>query len=441
MKVKSISILLVTVFSLSFSYGQTTNWSLEDCITYAMENNISIKQSLINVQIQEESRKEAVQSFIPNLNANASYINNFGLYIDPFTNEIDRFSRTQNANFGVNSGVSLFEGMSKYHNLESSRLTAEAAKLDYDDAVNNISLQISSTYLLILFNKEQLRVATEQLSVTQIQIDRTEKLVESGSAPRGDLYQIQSQFASEEQRKIAAEIELSNSLLQLAQLLQLDDYENFDIVVPDLELRDETLLTLSPKQIYDVAVLQQPGIISASVKVESSRHDLQSTKENYYPSLDFTLGASTGASDRIADPFPTQWNDNIATQVSLRMQIPIYNRRQVKSAVSRSHLNYLNTQLNRSQAENDLLQNIQSAYNDAISSRKQYEADLKSVQALNESFTYTEERYNVGVVNSFDYNSAKNDLTRVESSLIRSKYDYIFKVMILEFYYSNQIKL
>jgi outer membrane protein len=440
MKSKSISILLLFFF-VNLSFAQNQLWTLEQCLQYAVENNISIKQSMINVQVNEESRKQAEQSIIPNLNASASYINNFGLYIDPFTNEIDRFSRTQNANFGVNSSVAIFEGMTKYHNIESARLDAQAAMLDYDDAINDISLQISSTYLLILFNKEQLRVADEQLNVTSLQVERTSKLVEAGSVPQGDLYQIQAQYASEEQRKVAAEIALQNSLLQLAQLLQLEDYQSFDVVVPELELRDETLLKLTPQQIYDVAVEKQPDVQASSIRVESSRHNMAAAKGSYYPSLNLSVGASTGASDRISDSFPQQWNDNIATNVNFSLRIPIYNRRQIRSTVSRSHLTYLNNQLNKDQVENTLLQNIQSAYNDALAARKQFEADVKSVQALTESFKYTEERYNVGVVNSFDYNNSKNDLTRAESSLVRSKYDYIFKVMILEFYYSNEIKI
>jgi len=295
-------------------------------------------------------------------------------------------------------------------------------------------------YLTILFSKEQLRVAEEQLKVTTLQVERTSKLVEAGSAPQGDLYQIQAQYASEEQRKVAAEIALQNWLLQLAQLLQLEDYQSFDIVTPELELRDETLLKLTPQQIYQVAMENQPDIQASEMRVESARHDLAAAKGIYYPSVNLNLGASTGASDRISNPFPEQWNDNISSNISLSLQMPIYNRRQIKTSVSRSHLNYLNSQLNKEQVSNALLQNIQSAFNDALAARKQYEADVKSVQALKESFKYTEERYNVGVVNSFDYNNSKNDLTRAESSLIRSKYDYIFKVMILEFYYSNQIK-
>lgn len=424
-----------------FGFGQAQKWTLQQCLEYALENNLDIQQSQIQSAIQEENYLEQKQSIYPNLNFSSSYTNNFGLYVDPFTNELQKQKRTLNISMGMNAGVSLFSGLTNHHNIKSSKLSFESSVMSYEAIKNDISLNISTAFLTILFNKEILKVAEEQVKVTTEQVARTRELVNAGTLPRGNLYDIQAQLATEEQNLVAAENELLNSLLNLAQLLQLDQVVGFDIVTPVLDFRDERLMQLSPDQIFTTAVENQPIIRSAQLDILSAEHSLSAARGSYYPSLIMNLGINSGATDITPDPISSQLGDNVSERITLTLSVPIYNRRQVKSAVNRSELNLLSNKMQLEQQKNQLLQTIQRAYLDAVSSRKQYEADVKSVEALQESFTYTEERFNVGVVNTLDYNTAKNNLTRAESNLLRSKYDYIFKMMVLEFYYSNKISL
>jgi outer membrane protein len=437
----NLRIALFLFFLPILGFGQAQKWTLQQCIEYALENNLDVQQSQIQSAIQEENYLEQKQSIYPNLNFSSSYTNNFGLYVDPFTNELQKQKRTLNISMGLSAGVTLFSGLSTHHSIQSSKLNFESSVMSYEAIKNDISLNISTAFLTILFNKEILKVAEEQVKVTTEQVARTRELVNAGTLPRGNLFDIQAQLATEEQNLVAAENELLNSLLNLAQLLQLDQVSGFDIVTPVLDFRDERLMQLSPDQIFTTAVENQPIIRSAQLDILSAEHGLSAARGGYYPSLFLNLGMNSGATDITPDPISSQLGDNVSERITLTLSVPIYNRRQVKSAVNRSELNLLSNKMRLEQQKNQLLQTIQRAYLDAVSSRKQYEADVKSVQALQESFTYTEERFNVGVVNTLDYNTAKNNLTRAESNLLRSKYDYIFKMMVLEFYYSNKISL
>lgn len=424
-------------------FGQTNEgpWTLQQCIEYAKENNIQARQSLINMSVQEENLKESKQSIMPSVSAGASWVNNWGLFVDPFTNEIDRQLRIQNVNGSVNASVPLFQGLQNHYNIQQSKIDYSSAQLDYEAALNNVGLQVSSAYVAILFNMELVRVAENQVNVTQMQVDRIQKEVDAGSRPMGDLYDIEAQLAREEQSLVAAENNLIASKLQLAQLLMLDDYESFEIETPEMEMKNTVLLSMSPTEIYQKSLENQPQIESAELNVQSAEYGVGIAKSAYYPSLRMNGSISTGASDRIVDPFQQQWEENFSENLVFSLNIPIYSRRQIKSNVNRSQLNYQNSQLNLKQEKYNLLQNIQTAYNDAKAAFNKYKADEKTVLSLRESFKYVEERYNVGLINAYEYNLSKNQLTAAESEMIRDKFDYIFKLMVLEFYYANEISL
>jgi len=424
-------------------FGQTDEgpWTLQQCIEYAKENNIQARQSLINMSVQEENLKESKQSILPSVSAGASWVNNWGLFVDPFTNEIDRQLRIQNVNGSVNASVPLFQGLQNHYSIQQNKIDYSSAQLDYEAALNNVGLQVSSAYVAILFNMELVRVAENQVNVTQMQVDRIQKEVDAGSRPMGDLYDIEAQLAREEQSLVAAENNLIASKLQLAQLLMLDDYESFEIETPEMEMKNTVLLSMSPTEIYQKSLENQPQIESAELNVQSAEYGVGIAKSAYYPSLRMNGSISTGASDRIADPFQQQWEENFSENLVFSLNIPIYSRRQIKSNVNRSQLNYQNSQLNLKQEKYNLLQNIQTAYNDAKAAFNKYKADEKTVLSLRESFKYVEERYNVGLINAYEYNLSKNQLTAAESEMIRDKFDYIFKLMVLEFYYANEISL
>ena len=417
-----------------------TPYTLEDCLERAKDQSIQARQSLIAVQIEEENKKEARESILPNLNAGANWVNNWGLFIDPFTNVIQRQVRIQNYSANLSSSVTVFQGLANHNNIKRSEVNVRAAQKNYESAINDLMLQVSNAFVGVLFAQELLGVAEQQVQVTAIQVARVENEVQAGSRPQGDLFDIQAQLAREEQNQITTENNLRSAKLNLAQLMLMDDYENLKLSYPEIELETPGLLALSPQQIYAKATEYQPQIQSAQLNVESAQLGEKIAMANFYPSLRLSGSISSGASDRITDDFGKQFDENLGENLVLSMNIPLYNRRQVKSNVNRARLNSMNAELQLKQTKNQLMQQIQSAHNDALAAYNKYRADEKTVNSLETAFRYTEERYKVGLINAYEYNLSKNQLTAAESEMVRDKYDALFKLMVLDFYYNQKIE-
>jgi outer membrane protein len=417
------------------------SFTLEDCIERAKDYSIQARQGLIAVQIEEENRKEAQQSILPNLNAGASWVNNWGLFIDPFTNVIQRQVRIQNYSGNLSSSVPVFQGLANHNNIKRSQVNVRAAQKNYEAAINDLQLMVSNAFVGVLFAEELLRVAEQQVQITAIQVNRVINEVEAGTRPQGDLFDIQAQLAREEQNQITTENNLRSAKLALAQLMLWDDYESLNLSYPDFELESPGLLALSTQQIYEKALGNQPQIERDALNLQSAQLGKNIATASYYPSIRLSGSMSTGASDRISDDFGKQFDENLGENLVLSMNIPIYNRRQVTSSVNRAQLNVMNAELQLKQSKNQLLQQIQSAYNDAKAAYNKYRADEKTVNSLKTAFNYTEERYKVGLINAYEYNLSKNQLTAAESEMVRDKFDALFKLMVLDFYYNQKIEL
>lgn len=419
-------------------------WSLEDCIEYAIDNNLTVRSQTIQTAIDQENYLQAKQAWYPNLNGQVSFSNGWGLNTNPVTN-VNTTEYTGQNSYWVGTNVPIYNGGRIHNQTKQGEVNYQASQLDLEKSKNDLSLAVALDYVNVLLNKEQLRVAIEQRDITQQQVDRTSKLVDAGSSPRGELYEIEAQLAQEEQNVIVTRNNVNLGLLQLAQRLQLEDYTTFDIQSPELELPEATLLNITAYEIYQTALNTQPDLPAADARVMSAELDKKVAAAGYMPSLSASSNFSTFWTNRLTtnpitgeeNTFGDQLSNNWNTSLGFNLSVPILNRRQNKSNVNRSHLRYLNSVNNREQVKNQLLQRIQQSHADAVAALETYYASEKSVKSSREAFKYTEERYNVGVVNVVDYNVAKNNLTRAESSMLRAKYDYLFKLRVLEFYYGN----
>ncbi|MCE2495995.1 MAG: TolC family protein [Flavobacteriales bacterium] len=443
--------LLLAALCVAFDFGlqaqtepETKLWSLQECVEYAVENNLTVRSQTIQTAIDQENYLQAKQAWYPTLNAQVSYNGGWGLNTNPVTN-INTTEFTGQNSYWIGTNVPISRGGQIHNQTLQSEVNYNASQLDLEKAKNDLALTVALDYVNILLGKEQLRVALEQRDITQQQVDRTSKLVDAGSSPQGELYEIEAQLAQENQNVIVARNNVNLSLLQLAQRLQLDDYTGFDVETPEIEMPDPTLLNYTAYEIYQTALNTQPDLPAAEARVQSAQLDEKISSAGYIPSISLSSNFSSFWTNRLkTDPFTGEANtygdqlsENWNTGVGVNMSIPILNRRQNKSNVNRSHLNYLRAVNNRENVKNQLLQRIQQAHADAVAALKAYDAAQVAVKSNREAFKYTEERYNVGVVNVVDYNVAKNNLTRAESSLLRAKYDYIFKYRVLDFYYGN----
>lgn len=432
-------------------------WSLEKCITYAYENNLTIRQSVLDVYSADEDVRQSKLNMVPSLNSNVSQGYNWGRNLDPQTN---LYATQQSTQFrvGVNTDITLFNGLQQINNVKQKQFDYLAKKYDSDKIRNDVSLNIAAGYLMILFNIELVNNAQRQVDISQEQIERTEKLVEAGTVARGNLYDIQAQGANEEANLVTAKNNLMLAYLDLMQFLDIEAGSDFDIEKPMLEISSAPSL-MSPELIYNTAVTIMPEIKSAENTVQSAERSLAVAKGMHSPRLYASGNYGSTFSDQISpvigeDPvtglpifgndvksFDSQIVDNRFGGLVFGLQIPIFNGYQVSTNVKKSKVYKEAVEINLQQQKLVLRKNIEQAYADAIAAYQTYLARKKSVESFVEAFKYTEEKLNVGMVNSTDYNVAKIQLSSAESELASSKYDYIFKVKILDFYLGKGITL
>ncbi len=449
-------------------------WSLEDCIIYAIENNLRLQQQRLGVEISEENLRQSRAGRFPSLNANASHNYNYGRILDPITNEFAT-ETVQTNNFSIGSGVTLFGGFQLRNNVDRDRYELEASRHDVALFENDISLAVASAYLQILFSMEIVDMAVNQLEITRQQVVRTRQLVDAGTLARGSLLSIQAQEATEELQLVNAENQLEIAYLELIQLLDLRDDEFFQIEVPDIELIPTGITGHSPVQIYDTAVQIQPDVLSAGARVRSAEKGYAIARGGRSPVLSLSGSMGTGYSEArvefveaasLADPrliarmssvdqvfgegiggsfraipFWDQLDANLNMSLGLFLRIPIFNGFQTRASIGRSRINLENSRLQHQIVRDQLFKIIQQAHQDAHAALQRYLATEKNMEALEESFRYTEQRFNVGMVNILEYNDAKNRLTRAQSEMLQSKYEYVFRVSVLDFYIGNPIRL
>jgi len=456
-KIGKVFVLLsfLLFFPAIFSKGQEKKiWSLEDCIRYAHDNNIRIKQQELNAIINKNNLKQSKINRAPNLNANGGHAYSRGRTLDQSTY---RFSNQDinYDNFGINSNVTLFNGLQKVNTIKQNKYNFLASRLDVEKLKNDISVNIALAYLQILLDKELLEVANNQLQITKMQVERTRKLVDAGSLPEGNLLEIVSQASKEEVQIVDAQNQLDISYLNLTQILDLDSVGNFEIKIPDLKkLINENYIIPPVETVFNDAINLMPEIKSAEYRLKSSEEGLKIARGARSPRLSLGGSYSTLYSDirkklnldpvtgnliESEYPFGEQLKDNQNLGINLGISIPIFNGWLVNTGVSNAKLNIENYQYELKNTKLKLYKDIQQSYADATASLKKYRANEKAVASMQESFRYTEQKYTVGLVNSVDYNTAKNQLTQAQSELLQAKYNYIFTINVLEFYRGKPI--
>ncbi len=440
---------LCFVLSATAIFGQKT-WSLEDCLRYAQDNNMTIKKAYLNTEISKQNYFQSKMALLPNLNGNVSDNTNFGRNIDPVTNQIN-IDRVRNNNFSLSSSVTLFNGFQNINSIRKSNFDYLSSKYDAEKIANDISVNIVTTYLQLLYNSDLVEVNEQKVSISELQVERISKMVEVGSLPKGDLLNTESQKAQEELQLINAQNQRDIAKLNLMQLLDLPVSESFAIAQLNVEV-DENYNSLANDAIYSLAVESLPEVKSAETKLKSSESSLAISQGIRSPRLSMSASVGTAYSDaskRLAPydslalpltpiyedyPFQDQFDDNVNQSISLSLSIPIFNNWQANASVSKAKIGVLQAEYSLQEAKNNLRKTIEQAQNDALSAQKKYIASKKSVEYQQESFQYTQDKYDLQLLNSYDYNNAKNTLFRAETDLLQSKYDYLFKTKMLDFY-------
>jgi len=451
--------------------------NLEQCIDYALKNNIQIKQSEVNTEISEITLVQSEAFLLPALNGNMSHTYNFGRTVDRYTNQLGK-AQVLSQNLGLSADLTLFNGLQTINTIHQNRYLYLSSKCNVDKMKNDVSLNVATAYLQILYNTEAVENARNQIGITTAQSERAKKLVEAGSVARGSYLDIMAQLATEELNLTNAENQLNISYLGLAQLLNLPSAQGLHIIKPEINIEGQPLLAASDAtQIYNAALDVLPEIKRENYNLKGAQKGLDVAWGGLSPRLSLSAFYGTGYSGLaqrlktnpeflgykengeitstgdpvlapyVSDPtfektpFMSQYNDNINKSVGFYLTIPIFNRFQVRGSVSRAKMQMLNAELQMESTKLQVQKNVQQAIADANAGLKKYYASTKAVEAIAESFKYTEQKFNVGIVNTNDYNDSKNKLIKAQSDLLQAKYEYLFKTKVLDFYQGKPLKL
>ena len=472
---KTLMLLLFTILFMAIIpavYPQKS-WSLEDCINYALDNNLDIKKQILTVESNKAQVLQSKLNLLPNLNANATNVWNLGQTIDLYTNSFATNTVRSN-NFYIQSELALFNGFTKINTISQNRLNLLASNYDLDVMKNNISLAVAGYYLDILFNTELLDVARNQVGITKDQVARISKMVDAGSSAKGDLLNIEAEESAEEFAVVDAENKLNIAYLSLQQLIDHPVSRDFLIEKPVLKSVEKPSEVLTPEQIFGYALLNRPEIKSADLHVQSTLKSLAISRGKLVPLL--SVGASWGTgysgASKVGTPgdtvfipfgytqnskdpvlipevsysyhvksFSDQLNDNNNKSVGFYLNIPIFNGWQGRTAIAQAKIQRDQAELNLEAQKRDLRKSIEQAYADAIAALNKYNSSMQKLTAQKESFNYTQQKFDVGLLTSFDFNNAKKDLTKAESDLLQAKYDFIFKTTILDYYMGKPISI
>jgi len=447
MKLKLTAILIV--LSIGITVAQQKKWTLEECVFYAVENNLTIEQFELDLENAKIDKSDALGNFLPNLNASTSASSNTGFSINPTTNAPTN-STAYNVNGGINSNVTLFNGLRNVHQMNRAKLNAIASQYRLDDLKDDIRLNVANSYLQVLSNKESLKVFRAQFAVTEQDLKRTKELVDSGVVPRGDLLEIEATAANQEQQIVNGESLVLISRISLAQLLQITDYVNFDIADESFDIPPSDILKNSAKVIFDKALGFRNDIKFSQTNVDLAKKDLDIAKGVVYPTLGGFVNYGTRYSDVTSipgsdGPYTPSFKDQLwifdGISYGMQISVPIFNGFSTKNNIKRSKISLEKAKLQFEQDKLDLESNIQQSYVDVTTFFKAYEAAEKTLEARRLAYQYSKERFDVGLMNAFDFSQAQSRVDNAEADAIRTKYNYIFRLKILEYYFGLPISL
>ncbi|MBK7224339.1 MAG: TolC family protein [Saprospiraceae bacterium] len=467
--------ILLAVFTLPWSLGAQDIWSLEKCVKYAIEHNTSLKLSELNIGLSEINLAESKWRRLPNLNANLNGGINFGRNIDPTSNDFI----TENilySNYGINSGVSIFQGGAITNTIKQNKLTKQANTLDHQQNINDISLFVANAYLQVLLAKDRIQIAKNNVENVRAQLNQMKKLIQAGGKAESDALEIEAQLARSEQLQIGANNALELAWLQLRQTMKFDPSAVLEIERIPLEELDKIVInTYTVEQLISHAITTQPNIAAAKTRLEAAKISERIARSTYYPSVFMSANYGSRYSDAALTPtgytlkrqqvpgifidgksavfeqtlpsiegtkvtsFSDQFDQFLGYGLGVSISLPIYNNHSTRTNIARSKIQIESNKLQLEQSEESLRQNIYQAMTNFKAAQKEYEASEKSMLAAKQSFEKTKKRFEIGSVSSFEMNLSQTNFQNSEMNWVISKYDLVFKSKVLDYYAGKKI--
>lgn len=444
MRKKYIYIFVAFLLPLTVS-GQDT-WTLRECIDYAVENNIEIKQLELSVEDYELDLNTSKNSRLPNLGVSVNQSFSFGRAASPNTNSYEDI-RTSHTSATLSAGVPIYSGRRITHQIKSGELNLKAATENLNKAKENLELNVTSLYLETLFRKEILKVYVEQEKLTEEQFERTKILFETGKVPESQLYEVEAQLARDKVNVTVAENDLDMSLLNLKQSLNIVSDSYFDIIEPETGfiVLDGIVDRQTVEQVYQTALGIKPHIKEVEYYLERNQRNVKIARADYAPTVNLGLSYNNGYSY----VFSSDFNENFRKQVKSRgnegiginVSIPIFSRFQTRNRVRSAELAVRRSELELDNVKLAIYKEIQQAYQSAVAAEAKYVSAEKALESAEESYKYVIERYSAGKATAIELSEAQTRQLTSRSDVVQAKYDYLFRQKILDFYKGERIDI
>lgn len=447
MKQQSLLFTALLTSALSLSAQEDKQWTLEDCINYALEKNIQLQQNKISLQESEEDVKEAKAALFPSL----SFSTGHNVVNRPYQENSSTVSGTEiissdskttySGNYGLNAQWTLWNGNQRLNNIKQQKTNREIAQLTVAETENMLKEQIAQLFIQILYADESIAINKGTVEVSRATYERAQELFKEGSISKADLAQLEAQLSNDEYQLVTSESTLRNYKLQLKQLLELDNTKEMSLVLPHIS--DEHVMELLPSQtdVYQTALATRPEIKSSKLDIDNAKLAISSAKAGYMPTISLSASTSSTTNSSSSNNWTQQMKYGWNNMIGLSLSLPIFDQRQTKTSIRKARLQYDTTQLNLINAQKELYSIIESLYLDALNAQQQYVAAETKLKSSQTSFDMVSEQFNLGMKNTVELLTEKNNLLSAQQQRIQAKYMAILNRTLLNFYAGQEIEL
>lgn len=447
MKQQSLLFTALLTSALSLSAQEDKQWTLEDCINYALEKNIQLQQNKILLQESEEDVKEAKAALFPSL----SFSTGHNVVNRPYQENSSTVSGTEiissdskttySGNYELNAQWTLWNGNQRLNNIKQQKTNREIAQLTVAETENMLKEQIAQLFIQILYADESIAINKGTVEVSRATYERAQELFKEGSISKADLAQLEAQLSNDEYQLVTSESTLRNYKLQLKQLLELDNTKEMSLVLPHIS--DEHVMELLPSQtdVYQTALATRPEIKSSKLDIDNAKLAISSAKAGYMPTISLSASTSSTTNSSSSNNWTQQMKYGWNNMIGLSLSLPIFDQRQTKTSIRKARLQYDTTQLNLINAQKELYSTIESLYLDALNAQQQYVAAETKLKSSQTSFDMVSEQFNLGMKNTVELLTEKNNLLSAQQQRIQAKYMAILNRTLLNFYAGQEIEL
>lgn len=443
---KSIIIFTISLIAIGNAIAQK-KWSLQECIDYALTNNIQLKQNMISAASAEEDELAAKSALLPGVNANTSQNVSYRPFSQQFTNltngtmTTSKSETSYNGSYGISANWTVWNGGKNTKNVKRSHYARQIADLQTQETANSIQEQITQLYVQILYENEAVKVDSEIVKASILQRDRAKERVKIGDLAKVDLAQLEAQVTQDQYSLVSAQSQLENYKLQLKQLLELQGTEDFDVEVPLISDGSVMVAIPAKNDIYNTALALRPEIASGKMNIEASNLDVQIAKSGYYPTINLNAGINTSSASGTNTAFTNQFKNNWNNAIGLSISMPIFDNRQTKTAVQKAKLSVENNQLQLQSTQKKLYSDIENYWLQATTAQQQYLAAKANVESMQQSYDLVSEQFRLRMKNIVELTTGKNNLLQAEQNLLQSKYTALYNLSMLRFFQGKAINL